>query len=304
MRILGVDIPERKREDLVVSYTQFSAYQKCPKSWELKYAKRLGKYEPNIYLLFGTVIHDTIQLWIKSMFDGDESYDYVDCFRKNMMSEFDKLVTRWGTTFTDLDTLMEFHDDGIEILHYLKHTLRRYFNPRKYNFLGFEIPIVYQCDESKPKLKFRGHLDLVFQEIGSGRYMIMDIKTSTNGWGFYQQTDMSKQSQLVLYKYFFSKMFNVPIDNIDTLYFIVKRKLKDDTPWGNSRVQEYSPIQSTQACESIANEFETFVRESFDHDGTPRTDIEYPAISGDDGKNCKFCEFSDFEEHCPKKNRK
>ena len=301
--IFGKDRPRRTKGDRTVSYTQFSIYKKCPKHWELLYSRRLGKREPNINLLFGTAMHETIQAWVDSIFNGDGSYDYVKGLNKNMLGEFHKMVTKYGEPFSDMETIMEYYDDGIQILNYMSDKLRGYFNPRKYKFIGIEVPIVYVPNLDKPNLKLFAHLDLVFEEIYTGNIEVVDIKTSKTGWGYYQKGDMTKQAQLLLYKYYLAKMYDLDINKINTRYFIVKRK-SDDTMWGKERVQEFAPIQSTKMCNEVAAEFEEFISDSFDDDGVPIGGKNYPAIEGENKYNCKFCEFAERDDLCPKKFRK
>ena len=42
---------------------------------------------------------------------------------------------------------------------------------------------------------------------------------------------------------------------------------------------------------------------NFDEEGNKRTDITHPATAGEKNKNCKWCEFKDRYDLCPKENR-
>ena len=44
------------------------------------------------------------------------------------------------------------------------------------------------------------------------------------GWNKWAKADKNKSNQLLLYKQFYSKQFNFPIDKIDVEFFIVKKK--------------------------------------------------------------------------------
>ena len=44
-----------------------------------------------------------------------------------------------------------------------------------------------------------------------------------------------------MYKYFFSKQFDIPIENIDIQFFIVKRKIWEESEYPMKRVQEFAP---------------------------------------------------------------
>ena len=73
------------------------------------------------------------------------------------------------------------------------------------------------------------------------KFIIIDIKTSTRGWNDKAKKDKSKQHQLVLYKKFFAQQYNVPIDDIDIEFFIVKRKLYESQDFVIKRVQQFRP---------------------------------------------------------------
>lgn len=300
LKVLGVEVPKIRESDRTVSYTQYSMYTACPKHWELVYGRGIRSDPPSIYLLFGTAMHTTIQSWLEVMFAGGE-FDPITAFREFLLDEFKRTVDEKGT-FSSMDELSEFHDDGVEILNYLVQYIRRYYNPRRFEFIGAEIPVVYNISEDNPNLKVIQYLDLVFLEKSTGIYFIDDIKTSTSGWGTYQLADMAKMSQLVLYKSYFSKLYNIPIDRIRTRYIVLRRKLVD-APWGRDRVQEIKPIQGEPVCIDIEDKFKSFATSVYNVDGSPDLQLEYPAIQGDGGRNCNFCEFKERDDLCPKINR-
>ena len=53
--------------------------------------------------------------------------------------------------------------------------------------------------------------------------------------------DKNKTDQLLLYKSFYSKQHDVPLDRIDVEYFIVKRKLYEGLDFPQRRVQTFVP---------------------------------------------------------------
>ena len=67
-------------------------------------------------------------------------------------------------------------------------------------------------------VRFRD-LMLNYENLKKVTQKIIDIKTSTMGWNKYQKADKTKTAQLVLYKSYYAKQFNVPIDNIRVEYF-------------------------------------------------------------------------------------
>ena len=47
-----------------ISYSQFSQWDKYPHMWKLNYVDKLGTFQDNIYTIFGTSIHETIQTYL------------------------------------------------------------------------------------------------------------------------------------------------------------------------------------------------------------------------------------------------
>ena len=123
----------------------------------------------------------------------------------------------------------------------------------------------------------------------TGKYKIYDIKTSSNGWNKYQKEDPAKYSQILLYKAFYSKKFNVDLSQIEVEFFILKRKLYENVDFPQSRIQIFEPMHNKQAVIATINDFGTFVSECFKSDGTYNTDGSYPKIPGKAKKNCKYC---------------
>jgi hypothetical protein len=52
-----------------VSYSQYSIYKQCQYQWYLNYIKKLKIFKPSVHLTFGTSFHETMQDWLKVMFE-------------------------------------------------------------------------------------------------------------------------------------------------------------------------------------------------------------------------------------------
>jgi len=164
------------------------------------------------------------------------------------------------------------------------------------------LPIYYPT-ETNENVMMKGFLDLVFEDVTMNRMVILDIKTSTNGWNKYQKADKTKTAQLVLYKKFFSKQYGYPIENIQVKYFILKRKLYEEVMFAQSRIQEFEPAAGSVTLKQIGNNFESFVKSAFNDDGSYRTDGVFEATAGEKNKNCKYCPFKDNHDLCVKAER-
>lgn len=279
-----------------VSYSHLSVYSTCKKKWYLQYVKKLAPFDPSIYLIFGTAMHDTIQNWLTVMYDvsvkASEELNLADEFHANLIKAYKKQKAQNSyESFSNPGELKEFYGQGVEILNFLKKKRKVYFS-RKQVFLAGVETMLYQ--EIRPGVFFKGYVDLVFYDKQLDKWTIIDIKTSTKGWNAYKKKDESTLSQLLLYKEFFAKQFNVDVDKIEIKYLIVKRIINEDAEYAamRRRVQEYVPpsgkIKRGKALTSLKN----FIENTIDENGE-FIDKDYPASPGK--FNCGFCVFQNMK---------
>ena len=121
---------------------------------------------------------------------------------------------------------------------------------------------------------------------------IYDIKTSTRGWNKWMKKDENKTQQLLLYKQFYAKQYNHPIDKIEVEYFIVKRKLWEEAMFPQKRVQKFSPASGTVSMNKVAKRLNTFLDLAFNDEGERISENIIPTPSK---KACKWCEFKNTE---------
>ena len=271
-----------------VSYSQFSNWFNCPHRWYLDHVKGLRTYDDSIHTCFGTSIHEAIQLYIESLYkDGLEKADSHNLVEK-FKSVFEKELTDKGVSVTEKEK-NEFIKDGKDIISAFANVSNRikYFPSTKYEFIGVEDEIIMPI---KNNVSFICYIDVVLKERSTGRYRIIDIKTSSTGWNQYQKEDPSKYSQVLLYKAFFSKKYNVPLDMIDVEFFILKRRLYEGVSFPQSRIQSFIPNHNNKVITNTLSTFSQFVGECFNRDGTFNQNVKtYPKIAGKNKKNCKYC---------------
>ena len=61
-------IKQRPSKLTHISYSSLSTFNKCPKLWELQYLKNSVPFTQNIYTVFGTAMHETVQKWLEVMY--------------------------------------------------------------------------------------------------------------------------------------------------------------------------------------------------------------------------------------------
>ena len=81
------DVALEKRR---ISYSQYSVWKDCPHQYFLSYVKKLKPKDQNIYGIFGTAIHEAIQIWLDKHFNESTTLANVfdaDSFFKDRMIE-------------------------------------------------------------------------------------------------------------------------------------------------------------------------------------------------------------------------
>lgn len=295
------------KNEKLVSFSQFSTYMQCPKKWELKYIRKQKLPCDSIHLIFGTAIHVTIQNYLqlvfgKSIKKADEQ-DLPAMLMAEMKSEYKKALDNNGNKhFSNPQELSEFYGDGVEIIKSIKKYRKELFSTRDYRLIGIELPLYLSPIEKKNNVKLTSYLDLVFQHKKTGRYRIIDIKTSGNGWSKWEKEDKVKTSQLLIYKHYFAQKYNIAENVIDIEYLIVKRKINTDNLWPQKRIQKFSPSNGKPSINKAIKAFEDFINNCFDENGK-YIDKDYPAIAGKNNYNCRFCEFNERYDLCPLEKR-
>lgn len=270
-------------------------FSECPERWKLNYIDKLRVFETNIFLIFGTAMHEVIQTWLEVMYnDSIKNADKLNLEQRlhdKLIEGFKKAKEEEGKDPCTKEQLKEFFQDGIDILDFVKKRRADYFSKRGYKLIGCEVPIDVDL---RKNVKMVGYLDIVILDEYHNILKIYDIKTSTQGWNKWQKKDENKTQQLLLYKQFYAKQYNHPIDKIEVEYFIVKRRLWEKAMFPQKRVQKFSPASGTVSMNKVAKRLDTFLDLAFDDNGEQITDN---IIATPSKKACKWCEFRKTE-HC------
>ena len=285
-----------------ISYSQLSMYTNCPHKWSLQYKDGHYTSEASIHMTFGTALHETLQHYITTIYEisGAEA-DRIDLdayfeerFRETYLKDY---KSNKKVHFGDPVQMKEFFEDGLEIIKVVKKNRGGHFGKRGWYLVGCEVPIILIPLPQFNNVLYKGYLDVVLYHEPTNSFKILDIKTSTKGWSDYEKKDETKQFQLILYKYFFAKQFGVEIDKIDIEFFIVKRKLWENSPYPLSRIQEFTPASGKVKVNKAVNAVTSFIEGVFNTNGSYK-DITHepnPSLNG-----CKFCPFKENKELCSK----
>ena len=254
-----------------ISYSSISTYNKCPKLWEKMYLRKEVPFTQNIYTTFGTAMHETIQTWLETMYHDKvktaNEMDKHQLLYENMIKAYRQGKAQMNHQhFTTQEELTQFWIEGKHILDYLEKKRAAYFSTKTMQLAGIET-LLYQ--EIKPGVVFKGLIDLVFYHPNTDRWLIVDIKTSTSGWRDKQKKNPNLTAQVILYREFFAKQFNIDKDKIDVEFFIVKRRVPKDAEYASmqKRVQQFSPSSGARKTKQVIESMNKFISDVIGNDG-------------------------------------
>lgn len=281
-----------------ISYSQMSMYRSCPHKWALQYKD--GHYDdsPSIHFTFGTAMHEVIQDWLTVLYEESASKADEINLEEQFQSKFIALYQEEykknnNTHYSSPEELREFFEDGVAILDFIKKKRNQYFSKRGWHLAGIELPIVINVGRN---LMYKGFIDLVLYHEPTNKFYIYDIKTSTRGWNDKAKKDENKQMQLVLYKKFFNEQYEIPLENIEVEFFIVRRKVWENSNYPIYRVQQHKPAAGRNKLNKANKILDEFITECFTPKGKYQ-EKEYPKIVS---SLCQWCPFNDDKNLCNK----
>lgn len=280
-----------------VSFSQYSMWSSCPHQYKLSYIDDLRQSSSNIHSVFGSAMHETLQEYLSrclriSKSQADKGMDTKAFLKEKMREMYLKESNEGKDPICTKEELVEFLEDGNLILDYFQKSknFNNFFSLKYDELVAIEQPINTKIREH---INFLGFIDLIVRSKFDGKYRIIDFKTSTSGWSKYQKKDPTKNAQILLYKKFYSEMLGVSMDMIDVEFIILKRKVSDNTEYHIPRISRHVPANGKPSINKAWNEFNLFVDNVFNPDGTYRTDVEYMKKPS---KLCGWCEF--YGTHC------
>ena len=289
-------------KEKIVSYSQYSTWKQCPHKWKLQSVDK-HKNSVSIDLTFGTAMHTAIQHYLKVMYEQSgaaaDKEDIIGLFENTFREEYKKGFEQNNKVhFSSADQMAEYFEDGRSIIEFFLKKRGNYFSTRKTHLIGIEFPLSFIPHENYPNIKFKGFIDFILYDENTDTIRIYDIKTSKRGWRDEDKRNETKTSQIILYKEYFSKLFNWDVDKIEVEFFIVKRKIWEESEYPISRIQSFSPASGPRKRSSAVESFRTFIEDCFTKDGKPQDKEFLKQI----GNHCRWCQFNNNTSLCNKVN--
>lgn len=274
-------------------------FHRCPHSWKLNYKDKLQVYKDSIHTSFGTSFHEVIQEYYERFYNDSvkaaEELDVEELLKTEMKKNYAIGKERNGEHFSTAVELQEFYEDGVNILREWKKKKGGFIQKRGWHLAGIEIPLMITPEEEYENTLFKGFIDAVLYHEETETFKIVDFKTSTRGWNKNTRKDEMKQNQIILYKEFFSRQFNVPKEKIEVAFVILKRKIYADSDFPQPRISEFRPASGPIKTKKAVAVVREFIQGCFEKDGSYK-EREFEMRPSQ--SNCRFCAFADKPELC------
>jgi len=203
-----------------VSFSAIKDWKFCPYYHKLTRIDKIKGFEGNIYTAFGKAIHDTVEAVLLSR-QLQQQFQPESYFKKALSNEVKQLKEE-----VDTNTLSDFEQQGLGLLPDIMPAMDEHFG--NFTLVSSEEEIheklFYKTDDD---YTFKGYVDC-FIKTEDGKYHIIDWKTCSWGWNMKKKTDPMVTYQLTYYKHFLSEKRNLPTDNIETYFVLLKRTGKKD----------------------------------------------------------------------------
>ena len=245
-----------------ISFSEYSTFQQCPHKWFLNYCLKIPS-DTNEELIFGSALHDTIETLLTDKFlsmMARRDMGFADTVFKDHLKEQISQITdiKLLSKMSESWAAPTFTKQAKGILQELN-----IFNRFKdYEFVDVEIkldgmPIVEREDVI---ITYKGFIDLVLRHKGTGRYLIIDWKTSRKKWDISaKEADSNFYTQLKLYKYFYSMKKGIPIDMIDLAFYNLPREEPRDQ-------RQYDKVMDNAEIDEFMDTFRTNCGKIYDFD--------------------------------------
>jgi len=288
-----MEIIKEEKKDLRLSYSGISTYNECPWRYNLKYNLKIRTNQISaLPLIIGSAVHVVVQEWLKAIYNVNEREGLKIKIAERVVEEIKKIILEEKKKFPDSklpftkEELKEQSEKYIDILYLLRNRRRKYFPLKGWELVGIELPLEHIYEHNNNKIVYNGFIDVVLKS-KQNKYYVMDIKTSAHGWNDYKKKDPNVKSQVHFYKHFYSQQYNIPIEQMEVSYFIIKRDPRVFEDMAPKYFQEFTPAQAKLSIKKTLNQLNVFMDNVFSE--TPK----YPKIA----EACRFCDYKD-SMHC------
>jgi len=202
-----------------ISYSELRNWQECTWRHKLLYIDKLSVPQGSEHTCFGTAVHDTVELMLLGKLGDEELYPN---FHKKFTEELKAIGIEEDT---QLAKDMRHQVNGI--FEAIRPAIASYFEDKGgWSVVAAEESLMEPIQESRVKdYNFKGFIDLILKD-GNGHFHVIDWKTCSWGWNARKKSDILYTRQLVLYKHYYAKKYNLNPRAISVHFGLIKRTAK------------------------------------------------------------------------------
>ena len=279
-----------------VSYSSISNFLQCPRMWKLMYIDKLDKKQDSVDMTYGTIIHQTIQNVLKYYYSN--SLQKYKNNKNNLLNDYTTIAMKGldeglnKELHMPYETIQQYLGYSIDLLKQFIPNIHKWFPKSGIKLEGTEV--LLNTDIPGWNIKFRGYIDILLKDTKNNKYKIIDLKTSRTTWNDKQKNDETKRLQLLLYKIFLSQEKNIPLQNID-IEFLILKKILFQSQYKNSRIQKYQPPHGNVTINKARNLFNETLKEMQKLCESKQNGCMNPS------NYCLWCPFNKEKELCNKR---
>lgn len=271
--------PAKMRE--YISFSEWMLWRKCQQRWKLDYLDGRRHKIYGVHLDFGTAIHEAIELSRsrKPKLTKEEAIPHFEkAFTKLFTDNKDKYKEKERTSDPEY-----FLSAGRNILEHFEECEELASAEVVYNEHELFVPLDRTDDV---KMNFKGFIDMVIKTKDKRNNTVLyicDFKSCSWGWPLEKKTDKELQFQLLLYKHFIAKKFDLNPKEIRTAFVLLKKRpRKNDSP------VEFFPVSAGPVS----------VQRALDAMNSDISEMKDAVENDSYKKNRDFC-VSDYGDTCP-----
>tara|TARA_R100000808_G_C2155395_1_gene167774 strand:+ start:2231 stop:2998 length:768 start_codon:yes stop_codon:yes gene_type:complete len=198
-----------------ISFSELKNWDFCPFYHKLVNLDGLRPFKGNIFTAFGSALHESCE---KNLLKEIKQADMQDYFCESFLREINKIPEE-----VEEERFVEFLKQGTTLVSLAIPELKKHFGV--FEVIGVEERL-YEKMEDVDYI-FKGFIDLIIRTPDQ-KYHIIDWKTCSWGWDSRKKADPMVIYQIVLYKNYYAKKYNIDMKDIETYFALLKRTAKKD----------------------------------------------------------------------------
>ena len=202
-----------------ISFSALKNWNQCPYYYKITYVDKIKGFVGNHYTAFGTALHEVCE---KNAEDNNLQ-GLEDIFEQAFLRELKELPED-ARKEIKLNDVQQMREQGKRLAVIAIPALKSHFG--NFEVVSTEEDI-YESIENFEDYNFKGFIDLVIKT-DDGKVHIIDWKTCSWGWNSQKKSDPMTTYQLTYYKHFYNQKHNIPLDDIETHFALLKRTAKKD----------------------------------------------------------------------------